>query len=220
MASMREMSLPAQLGIAFVVFVALLGLGYWFGIKPMMEENATAQSALDKQKLQNDSLRVFKARLPELEAKIASLKQQLDIQKRIVPDEKEADQFMHMMQDTAQAAGVEVRRYTSKGVNTHDFYSELPFEMDIDGPYYSVLNFFERTAKLERIINISGMKMATPKRSSDAGVKGKYDYAPNESVVAGLTATTFFSHEPTPPPVAAPAPGAAAPTPGAVPAKK
>jgi type IV pilus assembly protein PilO len=105
-------------------------------------------------------------------------------------------------------------------VNTHDFYSELPFEMDIDGPYYSVLNFFERTAKLERIINISGMKMATPKRSSDAGVKGKYDYAPNESVVAGLTATTFFSHEPAPAP-AAPAKGATpGTTPGAVPAKK
>jgi len=213
MASIREMSLPAQLGIAAVVLIAIVGLGYWFGLKPMMEENATAKQALDKQKLQNDSLRVFKAKLPELEANIASLKQQLEIQKKIVPDEKEADQFMHMMQDTAQAAGVEVRRYTSKGVNTHDFYSELPFEMDIDGPYYSVLNFFERTAKLERIINISGMKMANPKRSSDAGVKGKYDYAPNESVVAGLTATTFFSHEPAPAP-----PAAATPAKGAAPA--
>ena len=203
MASMREMSTPAQIGIAFVVAVALLGSGYWFVLKPMMEENATAKSALEKQKLQNDSLRVFKAKLPELEANIASLKQQLEIQKKIVPDDKEADQFMHMMQETAQSAGVEVRRYTSKGVNTHDFYSELPFEMDIDGPYYSVLNFFERTAKLERIINISGMNMATPKRSTDAGVKGKYDYAPSESVVAGLTATTFFSHEPAPAPTAA-----------------
>ena len=211
------MSFPAQLAIAVVVAGAVLGLGYWFGLKPMMEENATAQSALDKQKLQNDSLRVFKAKLPELEANIASLKQQLEIQKKIVPDDREADQFMHMMQDTAAAAGVEVRRYTSKGVNTHDFYSELPFEMDIDGPYYAVLQFFDKTSKLERIINISGLKMATPKRSSDAGVKAKYDYAPNESVVAGITATTFFSHEPTPA-TAVPAKGAAPAA--AAPAKK
>src|SRR4051812_8817744 len=217
MASFREMSLPVQLAVAFVVAAAILGGGYYLGLKPMIDENATAQSALDQQKAQNDSLRIFKAKLPELEANIASLKQQLEIQKKIVPDEKEADQFMHMMQDTAQAAGVEVRRYTAKGVNTHDFYSELPFELDIDGPYYSVLNFFERTAKLERIINISGMKMASPKRSSDAGVKGKYDYAPNESVVAGLTATTFFSHEPTPTPAAPAKPGSA---PAAAPAKK
>jgi len=212
MASMREMSMPAQLGIAFVIAAAILGLGYWFGLKPMMEANASAQVEVDKQKTQNDALRVFKARLPELEAKIANYKQQIEIQKRFVPDEKEADQFMHMMQDTAQAAGVEVRRYTSKSVNTHDFYSELPFEMDIDGPYYSVLSFFEKTAKLDRIINISGMKMATPKRSTDAGVKGKYEYTPNESVVASLTATTFFSHEPNP----VPAPKAT--TPGAAPA--
>ncbi|MBI2678541.1 MAG: type 4a pilus biogenesis protein PilO [Candidatus Koribacter versatilis] len=208
MASFREMSLPMQLVAGFVVAVLVLGVGYYLVLKPMIEENATAQSALDKQKAQNESLRIFKAKLPELEANIASLKQQLEIQKKIVPDEKEADQFMHMMQDTAQAAGVEVRRYTAKGVNTHDFYSELPFELDIDGPYYSVLNFFERTSKLERIINISGMKMATPKRSSDAGVKAKYEYSPDESVLAGITATTFFSHEP-PPPAAAPGKGAA-----------
>ncbi len=212
--------MPAQLGIAFVIAAAILGLGYWFGLKPMMEENATAQSALNEQKKQNDSLRSFKARLPELEAKIANYKQQIEIQKRFVPDEKEADQFMHMMQDTAQSAGVEVRRYTSKGVSTHDFYSELPFEMDIDGPYYSVLNFFERTAKLDRIINISAMKMASPKRSSDAGVKGKFDYAPNESVVAGLTATTFFSHEPAPKPVGTATGTTPGATPAATPAKK
>src|SRR5438874_3050733 len=156
MASFREMSLPVQLVVAFVVAALMLGGGYYVLLKPMIDENATAQASLDKQKLQNDGLRVFKAKLPELEANIASLKQQLEIQKKIVPDEKEADQFMHMMQDTAQAAGVEVRRYTAKGVTTHDFYSELGFELDVDGPYYSVLNFFERTSKLERIINISG----------------------------------------------------------------
>jgi len=215
MANFREMSLGTQLALAFVVAIAIVGAGYWFMIKPATEQNATAQSALDQQKLQNDSLRVYKAKLPELEANIASLKQQLEIQKKIVPDEKEADQFMHMMQKAALDANVEVRRYTSKGVSTHDFYSELPFEMDIDGPYYAVLAFFDKTAKLERIINISGVKMATPKRSSDAGVKGKYDYAPGESVVAGITATTFFSHEPAPAAAAPAKTGAAGTTGGA-----
>ena len=93
MASFREMSLPVQLVVAFVVAALMLGGGYYVLLKPMIDENATAQASLDKQKLQNDGLRVFKAKLPELEANIASLKQQLEIQKKIVPDEKEADQF-------------------------------------------------------------------------------------------------------------------------------
>jgi Tfp pilus assembly protein PilO len=31
----------------------------------------------------------------------------------------------------------------------------VPFEMELDGPYYSMLNFFDRVGKLERIVNVS-----------------------------------------------------------------
>jgi len=202
------MGMPAQLGIAAAIAVVVLAGGFYGLVKPMTEENQKAADKLQAQKQQNDTLRKYERDLPQLEAQIAGLKMQLEIQKKIVPDEKEADQFMHMMQETATSAGVEVRRYTSKATNTHDYYTELPFEIDIDGPYYGVLNFFERVAKLERIINIGALKMANPKRSSDAGVRKKYEYAPNESVVASITATTFFSHEPGATPAKSAKPGA------------
>ena len=68
-------------------------------------------------------------------------------------------------------------------------------EMDIDGSYYGVVNFFEKVAKLQRIINVNGLQIATVKKPSDAKVKGTYTYAPTESVVADCTTTTFFSQD-------------------------
>jgi hypothetical protein len=50
--------------------------------------------------------------------------------------------------------------------------------------------------------------VATPKKGSEAKVKHTYQYAPNESVVATCTATTFFSHD-APPPAETPAKGKA-----------
>jgi Tfp pilus assembly protein PilO len=91
----------------------------------------------------------------------------------------------------------------------HDYYSELPFEIDIDGPYYSVLDFFQKVAKLDRIIDIGTIAMATPDHANDAKVKRKYQYAPNETVVASCNATTFFSHEPAQAPKGVPAKGPA-----------
>jgi type IV pilus assembly protein PilO len=115
---------------------------------------------------------------------------------------------MHVMQDQAQAANVEIRRYFALGTNQREYYTEVPFTVEIDGPFYGVLNFFERVGKLERIINVSQLTMATPKKATDAKVKRTYDYSPGESVVASFTATTFFSHDLAAP--AAPAkPGAA-----------
>ena len=59
-------------------------------------------------------------------------------------------------------------------VGNKEFYSEVPFAIDIDGPYYSVLNFFQRVAELERIVNVSNMQMGNTKSSGAAKVKGTY----------------------------------------------
>jgi len=83
-------------------------------------------------------------------------------------------------------------------VTSKEFYSEVPFEIELDGPYYSMLSFFDQVAKLERIVNVSNLLVANTKKAGDAKAKHVYQYAPNESVVATCTATTFFSHDTVP----------------------
>jgi hypothetical protein len=79
--------------------------------------------------------------------------------------------------------------------------------MELDGPYYSTLNFFDRVSKLERIVNISGLLVSTTRNPSGAKTKHTYQYAPNESVIASFTATTYFSHDLTPAAAGAGKPG-------------
>jgi type IV pilus assembly protein PilO len=104
-----------------------------------------------------------------------------------------------MMDGEAFKAGVELRRFTAKDVKQQQYYTEVPFEMELDGPYYSVLNFFDRVSKLERIVNVGGLMVSTTKNPSGAKTKHTYQYAPNESIVATFTATTYFSRNLQPP---------------------
>jgi hypothetical protein len=53
-------------------------------------------------------------------------------------------------------------------------------------------------SKLERIVNISSLLVSTTRNPSGAKTKHTYQYAPNESVIASFTATTYFSHDLTP----------------------
>jgi len=112
-----------------------------------------------------------------------------------VPDEKEIDNFMRMVSGEARKAGVEVRRYTSRPYVAKEFYTEVPFEVELDGPYYSMLAFFERMGKVERITNVTSLLMASVKKPGDAHTKHTYQYAPSESVVATCLTTTYFSHD-------------------------
>ena len=102
---------------------------------------------------------------------------------------------MKMLDAEAMKAGIELRRYTSRPTANKEFYTEVPFEVELDGPYYSTLNFFDRVSKLERIVNVSQLLVASTKKPGDAKTKHTYQYAPNESVVATCLATTFYSHD-------------------------
>ena len=168
---------------------------YFTMFKSMSEKNTAAQQALQTKVRENNELESYRPKLKDIERQLANLKQQLEIEARIVPDDKQVDAFITTMDGEAQKAGVELRRYTAKPVAAKEYYSELPFDMELDGPYYSMLNFFDRVGKLERIVNISGLLVANTKNPSDAKAKHTYQYAPTESVIATFTATTFFSHD-------------------------
>ncbi len=168
---------------------------YFTMFKSQDESNATAQHALDEKIRENNELESYRPKLKQMEQQLAELKQQLEIEQRIVPDEKQVDGFIEMLDSEAQKAGVELRRYTAKDTKSQQYYTEVPFDMELDGPYYSALNFFDRVSKLERIVNVSGLLVATTKNPSAAKAKHTYQYAPNESVVATFTATTYFSHD-------------------------
>ncbi len=203
MENFSELSALKQWGILALGGVVLSAALYFTVFKSQQAANETAQKQLDDKLRENAELQRYKTKLDDIERQLASLKQQLEIERRIVPDEKEVDGFMKMLGAEAMKAGIELRRYTAKPVSSKEFYTELPFEIELDGPYYSALSFFDRVGKLERIVNVSDLLVASTKKPTEAKAKHTYQYAPNESVVATCTATTFFSHDATPP--AAPA---------------
>ena len=195
MANFGELSGIKQWGIVLagglIVTAAL-----WFTVfKSQNEKNAADQHALEEKIRENNELESYRPKLKQIEQQLAELKQQLEIEQRIVPDEKSVDGFIEMMDAEASHANVELRRYTAKDVKQQQYYVEVPFEMELDGPYYSALQFFDRVSKLERIVNISGLLVSTVKNPSGAKAKHNYTYQPNESIVATFTATTYFTHD-------------------------
>jgi type IV pilus assembly protein PilO len=195
MENFSELTSIKQWGLLVVGAAVLTGAAYFTTFKSKAAENQAAKEVLDAKVRENTELEAYRPKLAEIERQLVSLKQQLEIERRIVPDEKEADGFMKLLNVEASKAGIEIRRYTAQPVAAKDFYSEAPFEVELDGPYYSMLSFFDRVAKLERIVNVSNLLVASTMKPTEAKTKHQYKYAPNESVVATCVASTFFSKD-------------------------
>src|ERR1700692_2307413 len=141
---------------------------YYTVFKSQRDQNDAAKVKLQAKLRENAELEAYRPKLADIERQLSNLKQQLDIERRIVPDEKEVDNFMRMVSGEARKAGVEVRRYTARPYVTKDFYTEGPFEVALEGPYYSMLGFFDRLGKVERIVNVSNLLMASVRRTTAA----------------------------------------------------
>jgi len=82
-----------MLGGAALLTVAL----YFTYFKSQRNANASSQQALTAKLEENAQLEPYVSKLAEIDRQVASLQQQLEIEKRIVPDEKEVDGFMKML---------------------------------------------------------------------------------------------------------------------------
>src|SRR5258708_6253133 len=163
MAKFDEMPLIGRLGIMVLVAAILCGGVYYLVHVPIAKKNAALEAQVKDKEAENRQLKQYEPKLNDLNARIVQLQQQIEVEKKIVPEDKDADQFIKLLHDTASLSGIEIRRYTAVPGANHEFYSEVPFAIDIDGPYYSVLNFFERVARLERIVTISNLQMSNVK---------------------------------------------------------
>jgi type IV pilus assembly protein PilO len=219
MAKFNELPFIARFAI-FAIVGALVFAAAWYGPVPgfaaMRAANDASMERVKAQQADNARLKPYESQLKEIELQIESLQRQMERQKQIVPDQKTADQFMRDLQQNAQQAGVEIRSYVARPVAQKQYYSEVPFDLEIDGPYFSMLNFFEKVGTSERIINVDNLRMSGIGSKAPSSVRRKYDYAPGETVTVACTARTFFSAQS----VAKPAPPTTTPAPGQPPVKK
>jgi type IV pilus assembly protein PilO len=192
MLSFKQLPYVAQLGIVALVVLLLAAGVYMFSLNPLAKANQADALTLRSKQAEVALLTPYKAKLQQLTVQTEVLKVQMEAQRKIVPEEKEVPTFITMVENEAAAAGVEIRRYTAKDIAAKEYYVEVPIEIDIDGPFYSVLNFYERLQKLERIVNVSRLTMGALKNGKTGTRKG-YQWSSNETVGANCLLTTFYS---------------------------
>lgn len=205
----RDMSVFLQGLVAVAIAVVLVLLGVYLPLSPVAQErDAFDKASQDRARLSQEvqQLQVYKQRYGELRQQMDALSKQLDTLKTIVPEEKETDEFIRLIEGAASASHVEVRRLTAQAIVPREFHYEMPFEVQADGPYFNLMDFFGRLGRLSRIINVGDLEFDEPDKAKGT----KYAVRPGTTVSAIFTATTFFTK---------PA-DAGAPTPGKAPVKK
>src|ERR1700731_746292 len=107
----NELSGRKQWGVVVAGGALVTAALYYTIFKSQRDQNAVAEHALADKVRENNELESYRPKLKEMERQVSNLKQQLDIERRIVPDEKQVDGFIEMLEGEAQKAGGELGGY-------------------------------------------------------------------------------------------------------------
>jgi type IV pilus assembly protein PilO len=193
--SFNDLPIPAQAAIFIVGAIVLAGVVFWLYVLPLKAQRDNLQTQVTQLHAENLRNRAFEQERTEYLNRIAQLQKQLETLRSIVPDEQATDAFMKMVFEDGGASNINIRTFIPQALVTHDMYMEMPFNLRLDGTYYSLLSFFDRLAHEQRIVSVTGLNLGTP----EGGGMGSYTVAPSETVGANCIVSTYFNR-PQPPP--------------------
>ncbi len=135
-----------------------------------------------------EKARLLVRNLERVEQEYAILHDQWDVAQTLLPEKNQMPDLLRKVTAAGQQSGVEFQIFRPQNMLGHGFYSDNPIEVSIEGGYHQTGVFLSRLANLNRIVNVSNLRMQGLEKTDDQPYTMKTDLI--------LTAYTLDSSQP------------------------
>jgi type IV pilus assembly protein PilO len=204
----EKLLLWQRVAILAGLIVLVVGAAVWFQFLPQYEEISQLDEKLQGLEKKLATAKINAAELGKFQAKMQEAEAQFKIAMRALPENQEIPSLLTSISKSGQEVGLEFLLFEPKPEIRREFYAEIPVAMSLRGDYHNLAVFFDKVARLSRIVNINNISVTPGKDGRELNT--------------ACTAVTYKFVEPLPEKPAAPArPAPAAPAkPGGGPPKK
>ncbi|MBE9536942.1 MAG: type 4a pilus biogenesis protein PilO [Proteobacteria bacterium] len=147
-----------------VVLAALLGgLYFYYMYTPMQAKEVSLRKKLTQMQSKLSQSQAVAADLPRFEAEAKAQKVKLKEALTKLPGSDEIPALLKSMEAIGYNSGVEFLSVKMKGEAPRGFYAEVPVDLKLMASFHEFAIFMDKLSKLPRIINISKIKLGSPK---------------------------------------------------------
>ena len=146
--------------ILLVVVAGLLYASVWYFVTgPTREEVAQLSEQVTQLRAKNEAARIATQRINEFRALYASKSAEYEELKVLLPEQREITNVLQGLQENAKDSRMIVMRFSPRDDTQKDSIMAKPVEVEVDSNFTNVRAFFEKMAKLPRIVSISDFKI-------------------------------------------------------------
>lgn len=163
--SIKNLPLYAKIIISLVPSVILSVAITMLVIMPKQKEIKELDAKIDVQNNEIAASQAKVAKLDILKQENERLIKRINELKEQLPDEKEISSLLKQVSDLGIAAGLSIKSWKpgSKTTHTSGIVYEIPVSVDVEGTYHNLGYFLSSLTRLNRIVNISNMRLGSPK---------------------------------------------------------
>jgi type IV pilus assembly protein PilO len=184
-AKIEELSKVQRILIFSGVFIAIIAIFVFLLFKPKLANISNLKSQLKKLEQKLVVAKKNAANLKKFQKKMQEAEVQFKTAMRALPEKEEIPSLLTSISRSGQDVGLEFLLFQPKSEVRKEFYAEIPVAMQVVGGYHDLAIFFDKVARLSRIVNIKNIEMGRAKDSVDLNTK--------------CTAVTYKFVEPAPP---------------------
>ena len=155
-----------KVAIAVILFLVPLALFYFLWFQPYQEESAKLEYQRTTLKKDVQKAKTKAANRGKLQAELNATEEQFAQASLLLPKEKEIPALLTNISALGRGAGLDFLTFKPQSDVPRDFYSEIPVEIMVRGPYHSMGIFLAQVAKLDRIVSVSNINMGGPKKEA------------------------------------------------------
>lgn len=155
----------ARAVIVIVPAAIIIAVGIFVFIKPKVETIKQLEAKVATQAEEINKKRSMALRLDELKKEYESLQIKLKELKSQLPDESEISSLLKQVSELGGDAGLKILTWKPEARKVHSsgIVYEVPVSVNLTGSYHRMGIFFSTLTQLDRVVNISDIKLGTPK---------------------------------------------------------
>lgn len=146
--------------ILLVGIATLLYLSVWYFVTSVTREEVRVKNEeVAKLEAQNNAARVATQRINEFRALYATKTVEYEELKVLLPEQREITNVLQGLQDNARDSRMIVMRFSPRDDTQQETIMAKPVEIEVDSNFQNLRAFFDKMAKLPRIVSVSDFKL-------------------------------------------------------------
>lgn len=161
--NVEKLTKAQRIGICCTAFVLVVGLFAWLFYLPGKDRINQLRNDRDAIKTRLATAQRNAMQLNSFRDKIAKAEAQFKSARKALPGKEEIPSLLTSISRSGQDAGLDFLLFQPRPEVAREFYAEIPLSLKVAGNYHAVALFFDKVAKLDRIVNIKDIRMVAPK---------------------------------------------------------